>query len=31
MINRLHLEMIRLYAGDPKRIQLFVRFIVTQN
>ena len=25
MINRLHLEMIRLYAGDPKRIQHFCK------
>lgn len=25
MINRLHYEMIRLYSGDPKRIQHFCK------
>ena len=25
MINKLHAEMIKLYAGDPKRIQHFCK------
>ena len=25
MINRIHLEMIKLYRGDPKRIQHFCK------
>ena len=30
MINRLHYEMIRLYSGDPKRIQHFCKVHIQQ-